>query len=297
MPTKLPKERPETVNARQLSRWLTGGKLNESDWEIVWNIYRHRFLNTDQLFRLLFTGQKMANCWYRLRKLFKMGIIDRLKLPSERMEARGLEPGRVYTLGSGGRTWVQRTLEMEGSSRQVRQLKTGQAAVGHPLLYHDLVQNEFLLRMVEEAESRGHEATWLGEWEATTAFEWDGRRRLFRPDGALHLASSEGHESSFLIEMDMGGKEHRRTTKKVPMYERYFRSSAWRTQFDKFPAVLVITSTERRRQRLMRSMERAQRDRVLPWLYGSRETLWDSLCGPVWHSQEKQVTIFQSKQE
>lgn len=287
-------DRSTRINARQVADLVTAGKLNEPDWDIAWALYRHRFLSTTQVYRLLFAGGVgEATGRYRLRKLYSLSIVDRLRLPRERMRSEGLQPGFVYTLGEGGRIWVSRTLEAEGEDRAVRSLKTGQAATGHPLLVHDLVQNEFALRMVEEARRREYTVEWLGEWEATESFEWDGRRRLFRPDGALDI--EQGEKTLFAyIEMDMGKRAHRRTTKKVPMYERYFRSKAWQTRFDKFPLVLVVTSTEERRRRLMQAMERAQRERDLRWLHASREVLWQSLIGPVWKMQDREVALFRA---
>jgi len=280
------------INARQVANLVAAGKLNEPDWDIAWALYRHRFLNTDQVHRLLFADKvKRPTTLYRLRKLHRLEIVDRLELPRERMLSEGLVSSLIYTLGEGGRIWVSRTLEAEGETRAIRSLKTGQAATGHPLLVHDLVQNEFALRLVEESRRRGYTVEWLGEWEVTESFAWEGRRRLFRPDGALSI--EQGEKTLFAyIEMDMGGRAHRRTTKKVPMYERYFRSKAWQTRFDKFPLVLVVTSTEERRRRLMQAMERAQRERALRWLYASREVLWQSLIGPVWKMQDREVALF-----
>lgn len=76
----------------------------------------------------------------------------------------------------------------------------------------------------------------------------------------------------FYIENDMGGREHRRTTKKVRMYERYYHSGAWKTLFPRFPIVLVVTSTEARKDNLMASMAKVRHE-VEMRSFASREMI------------------------
>jgi hypothetical protein len=113
-------------------------KLNERDSFIIEAIYRHRFLNTDQVAALIGGSKQMVV--RRLNKLFHSGYIDR---PAAQLSLMGNRP-MIYALGNKGaqllcQHWDLPADELDWTSKN-REVKG-------MFLEHSLMVSQFMVCM------------------------------------------------------------------------------------------------------------------------------------------------------
>jgi hypothetical protein len=81
-----------------------------------------------------------------------------------------------------------------------------------------------------------------------------GKSRAVAPDAYVEIADSDGHALSALVELDMGSMPHRRLKTKAAGYAEYARAGAWRERHPFCPALLFVTTTEKRARSFLASM-------------------------------------------
>lgn len=111
-----------------------------------------------------------------------------------------------------------------------------------------------LTRFEREADAREPFSTWLKKEE-----------RAIAPDAFVEVVDADGRQLCAFLELDMGTMSHRQLRRKAAGYAEYDRASAWRERHRFCPALLFITTTEKRARSFLAAM-RKQSERE-PALY------------------------------
>lgn len=81
-------------------------------------------------------------------------------------------------------------------------------------------------------------------------------KRAIAPDVFIEIADANGGSLLAFIELDMGSMSHRRLKRKAAGYAEYVRAGAWRERHRFCPALLFITTTEKRARSFLVTMRR-----------------------------------------
>lgn len=76
------------------------------------------------------------------------------------------------------------------------------------------------------------------------------------PDIFIEIADQDGHPLSAFVELDMGSMSHRRLAQKAAGYADYAQATAWQQRHPFCPALLFITTTERRVRSFLAAMRK-----------------------------------------
>lgn len=102
-----------------------------------------------------------------------------------------------------------------------------------------------LARFEREADARETFTTWAAREE-----------RAIAPDAIIELTDVSGRQLLAFLELDMGTMSHRQLKKKAGGYAEYARADAWRERHRFCPALLFITTTEKRADSFVSMMRR-----------------------------------------
>jgi hypothetical protein len=80
--------------------------------------------------------------------------------------------------------------------------------------------------------------------------------RAIAPDAFIEITAASGHQLLAFLELDMGTMSHRQLRKKASGYADYARADAWRERHRFCPALLFITTTEKRANAFLSMMHR-----------------------------------------
>jgi hypothetical protein len=96
------------------------------------------------------------------------------------------------------------------------------------------------------------------EAEAREPFETRLKRqeRAIAPDAFIEIENADGHGLLAFIELDMGSMSHRRLKGKAAGYAEYVKARAWRKRHRFCPALLFLTTTEKRARSFLATMRR-----------------------------------------
>ena len=96
------------------------------------------------------------------------------------------------------------------------------------------------------------------EAEAREPFETRIKRqkRAIAPDAFIEIDDADGHELLAFVELDMGTMSHRRLKRKAAGYAEYVKAGAWRERHRFCPALLFLTTTEKRARSFLATMRR-----------------------------------------
>lgn len=81
-------------------------------------------------------------------------------------------------------------------------------------------------------------------------------KRAIAPDIFIEIADQDGHPLSAFVELDMGSMSHRRLAQKAAGYADYAQAKAWQQRHPFCPALLFITTTERRARSFLAAMRK-----------------------------------------
>lgn len=243
--------------------------LSPADDQVVGLLGAHRVLTTHQVAAATAVPQRTAE--YRLDRLRQRGLVER----SRPYLDRGSAPYHWWLtrtgLGVAHRTPPGRTRTLEPN----------------PLfLGHATATAGFALAL----QARGPEVGLiLGEWlrDEDGWEEWRAEGRTWRvtPDGMV-AATAHGETVRAFVEIDLGTMTQRRLRDKMLRYLRYAHDERWRDRHPHCPAVLVVTTSDERAERLLAGVEilrRRQRRRSTIWWAASdtATTLAVAACGLV----------------
>jgi hypothetical protein len=274
------------------------GRITDRDEELLEYMRELNVLSLNQAHRLLFTAAKQKKAYNRLWFLTRQYLLADARTPFTDMRAWGLPPGKVYTLGAGGRLWLKEEVDAQPARHLNR----------HQVL-HDLLTAELYVRLAEAARRRGPEwrLTWAGESQAGF-FEAQQSQSaaavpVVSPDGlAIIRQQRTSGGAAYLplfIELDAGREAHGRPSsdwgRKITGYDRFFSAERQKGRREwmfhpmlqdlpPFPYVTVITHGEQRLLNLAGAISQHRREAVVYYL-----ALWtdllageDILTAPVW---------------
>src|ERR1700722_13798839 len=115
-------------------------RITERDVHILYNVRRHRFLNTEHLVAL--DGGNPANIKARLRVLYDQGLLDRPE--AQRHYSRHTTPGAmVYALGRAGARFLREQGEAISPNIDFteKNRRAGSVFVNHTLAVADFLVN------------------------------------------------------------------------------------------------------------------------------------------------------------
>lgn len=233
-------------------------KLTDRDRELIYLIYAHRYLRTDQLRDLSlaweepFTSSQML--WRRLRLLVEHGYLTKLDARRQR--------NRVYCLAKQGAQIVAASLQLalkqiphgtRGASRDLDHelaIADCRVAIERSVAAHD--QDVDKVGWVPEAELRRQ--------KVQVAVPRNASRIGLCPDGLIAFPDPNGLLEQAFIEVDLGTESLDVFKDKVVAYQHY-QSGFPQYRSDMSFKVLTVADSEPRMQNLLAITEDADGDR------------------------------------
>ncbi len=218
--------------------------LTEIDLRILDLLCAQRVLTSAQLAALL-PETPARTLRYRCNRLAGDGLLGRTRPYRE----RGSAPHHLWPTRRGEALIGGEPPPRGGERREPNPLFLAHAA-GLSEIYVALETS-----LPEGAELIGFER----EAEARETFKarLTGEGRAIAPDAFIEIAAADGRRLLAFIELDMGTMSHRQLKKKAAGYGEYDRAGAWRERHRFCPALLFVTTTEKRARSFL-SMSRKE---------------------------------------
>jgi hypothetical protein len=181
---------------------------------------------------------------YRCNRLARLGLVGRTRPYRE----RGSAPHHLWPTRKGEAIVTGSPPPRGGERREPNPLFLAHAAgltEFYVALETTLPAEVRLARFEREADAREPFATWVQQ-----------EARAIAPDVFIEIADADGRELCAFVELDMGTMSHRQLKKKAAGYAEYVRASAWRERHRFCPALLFITTTEKRARSFLLAMRR-----------------------------------------
>lgn len=207
---------------------------------------------------------------YRTARLAKHGFVGRTRPYRE----RGSAPHHLWPTRKGEAIAKGEAPPRGGERREPNPLFLAHAA-GLSELYVVLKTG-----LPEGIELAGFER----EAEAREPFTTLGREeRAIAPDACIQIADTDGRRLLGFVELDLGTMSHRQLKAKAAGYGEYARLEAWRHRNAYCPALLFITTSEKRaRSFLAASKREIDRNRMLVACVGLARDLRRCIVAPEW---------------
>lgn len=207
---------------------------------------------------------------YRTARLAKHGFVGRTRPYRE----RGSAPHHLWPTRKGEAIAKGEALPRGGERREPNPLFLAHAA-GLSELYvvlkTGLPEGAQLAAFDREAEARETFTTYARE------------ERAIAPDACIDVAETDGRRLLGFVELDLGTMSHRQLKAKAAGYGEYARLEAWRHRNAYCPALLFITTSEKRaRSFLAASKREIDRDRMLVACVGLARDLRRCIVAPEW---------------
>ncbi len=217
--------------------------LSELDLRILGLLSHHRVLTQTQL-AAISAGVPARTLRYRCNRLAKHGLLGRTRPYRE----RGSAPHHLWPTRRGEAMACGGPPPRGGERREPNPLFLAHAA-GLSEIYVALettLPTGFkLTRFEREADAREPFETWVKK-----------EKRAIAPDVFIEITDAEGRELPGFVELDMGSMSHRRLKRKAAGYAEYVKAGAWREHHRFCPALLFITTTEKRARSFLATMKR-----------------------------------------
>jgi hypothetical protein len=256
----------------------SGLVVQPRDIEMLSAVFTYRFLRSEHLQALLFSGVSRRTVQTRLKKLSEHRYLKRWYVPSMLDgEHQALTHPRqpIYSLGSRG----HQLLQASDTSIRADLDRWRPEMVSVTTLAHHLVVTECLIALAVQCRADPRVQLLHAEHEGVLWSKLRTYRREKRithalvPDGAFTLHYPESHETlTFYLEVvraDVKGG-NRRLIEKLRRYIELHRSGFFREVYghDRLRAVLFATTSKARAQNLVRVAEKLTHGRGLFW-FGS----------------------------
>lgn len=234
----------EASSARRVSRKRRDTRdpvLTDLDLRILDLLCSQRVLTSRQLAALA-PENSARTLRYRCNRLAKFGLVGRTRPYRERGSApHHLWPTRRgEALASGGPP------PRGGERREPNPLFLAHAA-GLSEIYvalkTTLPSGLTLTRFEREADARESFAAWPAKEE-----------RAIAPDAFIEIADADGGQLCAFIELDRGTMSNRQLRRKAAGYAEYDKADAWHARHRFCPALLFITTTEKRARSFLLAM-------------------------------------------
>ena len=215
---------------------------------------------------------------YRTARLAKHGFVGR----SRPYRERGSAPHHLWPTRKGEAIAKGEPPPRGGERREPNPLFLAHAA-GLSELYvvlkTGLPEGTRLAAFDREADARETFTTYARE------------KRAIAPDACIDVAEADGRRLFGFVELDLGTMSHRQLKAKAAGYGEYARLEAWRHRNPFCPALLFITTSEKRaRSFLAASGREIDRNRMLVACVGLARDLRRCIVAPEWMVSDSEQT-------
>jgi hypothetical protein len=217
--------------------------LSDLDLSILSLLSRHRVMTQTQL-AAVSPETPIRTLRYRCSRLARQGLLGRTRPYRE----RGSAPNHLWPTRKGEATACGGPPPRGGERREPNPLFLAHAAGLTEVwvaLETSLPEGARLARFEREAEAR--------EPFAVPATR---RERAVAPDALIEIVDADGQALLAFVELDMGTMSHRRLRQKASGYGDYAKAEAWRVRHPFCPALLFVTTTEKRARSFLAEMQR-----------------------------------------
>jgi hypothetical protein len=240
----------EASSARRGSR-KRDPSLTDLDLRILDLICSQRVLTSPQLAALA-PETSARTLRYRCNRLAKLGLLGRTRPYRE----RGTAPHHLWPTRKGEALASGEPPPRGGERREPNPLFLAHAAglsEIYVVLKTALPADLRLTSFEREADAREPFARWPAKEE-----------RAIAPDVFIEIADADGRKLCAFVELDRGTMSHRQLTRKAAGYAEYDRAEAWRDRHRFCPALLFITTTDKRARSFLLAMRKqAEREALL----------------------------------
>jgi hypothetical protein len=225
--------------------------LSDLDLRILDLLASHRVLTQTQLASIN-PETPARTLRYRCARLARHGLAGR----SRPYRERGSAPHHLWPTRRGEAIVTGGPPPRGGERREPNPLFLAHAA-GLSEIYvaleTTLPDDVRLVRFEREADAREPFSTWATR-----------EKRAIAPDAFVEIADADGGSLLAFVELDMGTMSHRRLKQKATGYAEYAKAEAWRERHRFCPALLFVTTTEKRARAFLAAMRRElERDALL----------------------------------
>lgn len=217
--------------------------LSDIDLRILDLVSSQRVLTSSQL-AALSPATPARTLRYRCNRLVGLGLIGRTRPYRE----RGSAPHHLWPTRKGEALVSGAGPPRGGERHEPNPLFLAHAA-GLSEIYvaleTTLPVGVQLTRFEREADAREAFTTWINRED-----------RAIAPDAFIEISDAEERSLFAFAELDMGTMSHRQLKKKAAGYAEYARADAWRDRHRFCPALLFITTTEKRARSFLNMMHK-----------------------------------------
>lgn len=217
--------------------------LTDLDQRILSLLSHHRVLTQNQL-AAIEPSTPARTLRYRCAQLAQRGLLGRTRPYRE----RGSAPHHLWPTRRG-----------EAIACGGPPPRGGERHEPNPLfLAHAAGLSEIYVALETRLPPGVELARFEREGEAREPFTVWGKRdqRAIAPDVFIEIADRDGGALLAFIELDMGSMSHRRLKQKAAGYAEYAKPDAWRERHRFCPALLFITTTEKRARSFLTAMHK-----------------------------------------
>ena len=217
--------------------------LSDLDLRILDLLATHRVLTQTQL-AAINPETPARTLRYRCARLAREGLAGRTRPYRE----RGSAPHHLWPTRRGEAVVSGGPPPRGGERREPNPLFLAHAA-GLSELYVALTTTlpgeVQLVRFEREADAREPFTTSITR-----------EKRAIAPDAFIEIADADGGSLLAFVELDMGTMSHRRLKQKAAGYAEYAKADAWRERHRFCPALLFVTTTEKRGRSFLAAMRK-----------------------------------------
>lgn len=229
-----------TCSPKRTRRDRTVPPLSDLDMQILALLSRHRVLTQNQLARIV-AETPIRTLRYRCARLVRHRLAGR----SRPYRERGSAPHHFWPTRRGEAILTGAPPPRGGERREPNPL----------FLAHAAALSDLYVALATGLPAGVELARFDREGEAREPFAGPARKaRAVAPDAYVEIADTDGRTLSALVELDMGSMSHRRLKTKAAGYAEYARAGAWRERHRFCPALLFVTTTEKRARSFLASM-------------------------------------------
>lgn len=279
----------------------SGLSLQPRDVALIEAVHRYRYVRSDHLASLLFSGRTLRVCQGRLHKLREHRFLERFRLTAVVNEDGRVSADTrpVYGLGVRGAELMADRLHIP-SGRVAYGFHYRGSGAG--TLEHHLIVTDFLVAVScaarRETSIRG--CTTEHEWALWARLDAIGSRppagAYVVPDGALTLTLATGEKRTYYVEVVRAGVRggNRGLAGKMQRYLALARSGFFRRAYghERLRAVLFLTSSDGRAENLRQVAAFLPHGQQLFW-FGSYATVApDSFLDARWRTATGELVSF-----
>jgi hypothetical protein len=229
-----------TCSPRRTPRDRTVPPLSDLDMRILGLLSRHRVLTQNQLAQIV-AETPIRTLRYRCARLVDHRLVGR----SRPYRERGSAPHHFWPTRRGEAIVTGGPPPRGGERREPNPL----------FLAHAAALSDLYVALLAGLPAGVELARFEREGEAREPFTGPARKaRAVAPDAYVEIADIDGNTLSALVELDMGTMSHRRLKTKAAGYAEYARANAWRERHPFCPALLFVTTTEKRARSFLNSL-------------------------------------------